>query len=851
MSETKRQGSELSGSDLPDSILPILLAGGEGTRLRPITADLPKPLIPVDGVPAICRILDTLASLGVARAVITVRYLADRIIDCLGAEYAGIRLYYANEADAPRGTAGGVRDAWDTYASSADTDALVISGDAVFTCDLAAFAASHRRRNADASLLCVSVPDPGAFGIVNTDGQGRITAFSEKPCAAETLSDTVNTGIYCLTRAFLETVPQDGTPDFGQDVFPQALRRGDRLYAFESDDYWCDIGSFSAYLACSLDISAGRIPGVLTPRTHPQLPPHTSDCSVGWECFIPSSASVRGSILFDRVVIGAGASVSGSILCADVHIGDRTVIEPGCVVGGGCHIGDGLHLPRGTRLEPGSILQNTPQSPSGHAADIYAARDAFDGGAQLTPYLTDIGYALSVSAQPEPETAVAFARALAAFAVRQRCALFLCRAEDTPALHSLQKLVTEALACTEHVPGTLSVFCADDDVLPLSVARMPSLPLPDRQSEQRILRVVFLRRGSIPCAAIFDEGGLYPSRQTERSLDTCFSDALSAQYRPHLTEPLPITASLQPIHRVRTSDLTAVYLTRYAKGDLSAPHPVPFSFSCGSTPMERLLARLLCTIGGEENVFAPVHFSVREPWEDNGDILCPLSVTDLRYMHTHGQSIGYSHWDLLSHLTDRYQDNRPPRHFPTPRHPDPTAERQPLSIPVCAPLELHAEYRYSHAPALSDHAPEHDIPHLSRRYAAMEAEDAVLLARGIANLLSAGAYSPNTPTDSADEPLKPHLFCRYHGLAVTEAAPNRPLTLTANLSRLTKGETADFCPAVEGVVHRCDHGSVRIVATRDHNFRIIADAHTTEAAEELFRFAKDRLLHTVRSISKA
>ena len=121
---------------LPETILPILLAGGEGTRLRPITSDLPKPLIPVDGVPAICRILDTLAAIGAQRAVITVRYLADDIIRQLGTEYAGIRLCYANETATPRGTAGGVRDAWDRYASDKDTDALIISGDAVFTCDL-------------------------------------------------------------------------------------------------------------------------------------------------------------------------------------------------------------------------------------------------------------------------------------------------------------------------------------------------------------------------------------------------------------------------------------------------------------------------------------------------------------------------------------------------------------------------------------------------------------------------------------------------------------------------------------------------------------------------------------------
>lgn len=835
---------------LPETILPILLAGGEGTRLRPITADLPKPLIPVDGVPAICRILDTLAVIGANRAVITVRYRADDIIRQLGTEYAGIRLCYANETATPRGTAGGVRDAWDRYASDSDTDALIISGDAVFTCDLTAFASFHHQTHADASILCVSVSDPSAFGIVNTDEDGRITEFSEKPCAAETLSDTVNTGIYCLTRAFLKTIPENGTPDFGQDIFPSALHKGQALYAYESTGYWCDIGSFSAYLACSLAVSAGRIPDIHTQRMHPHLPPHIADCSVGRECFIPTTASVRGSILFDHVVIGSGASVSGSILCNGVQIGAQTVIEPGCVIGGRSRIGDGLHLPRGTRLEPGTVLVKNPQSPHSKYPESSLVRDAFDGGERLSPYLSDIGYTLSVTPYPEPETAVAFARALAAYAAKQQCSLFLCRAEDAPALHILLRLVTETLACMEQVPNMPSVFCADDDVLPLSAARMPAIPLPDKLIENRCLRVVFLRRGKIPGAAIFDDLGLYPTRKEERILDTCFADALSAQYRPHVSEPHPISAELRPIHRIRTADLTKVYLTRYARGTLCTTGAEPFPFSTGSSPQERLLARLLCMMGGEEAISAPIHFSIREPWEDCGDILCPLSVTDMRRIPVREQSGGTTHWALLAQLTERYQNQQFPEHFPTPRDPDALSARPPLSIPVCAPMELGAEYRYSHAPALSDSGTEEDIPHLSRRYAAMEAEDAVLLARDAALLLSADQHALAAWTQPSQASPRPIPFCRCHGYAVSDSHTGRPLTLTANLSRLTRGGTsAVFRPAVEGIVHRSDDGTVRIVATRDHNFRIIADAYTTEAAEELFRFAKDRLLGEVISAS--
>jgi len=839
----------MSVSKLSNTTLPILLAGGEGTRLRPITSDLPKPLIPVDGTPAICRILDTLSALGTNRAVVTVRYRADDIIGLLGDSYAGIRLYYSREDTAPRGTAGGVRDAWDRYADDADTDALIISGDAVFTCDLAAFAAFHRDRNADASLLCVHVPDPGAFGIVSTDTHGRITGFSEKPCAAETLSDTVNTGIYCLRRSFLAQIPADGTPDFGQDVFPEALRGGLALYAFESDDYWCDVGSFAAYLACSLDISAGKIPNTATPRMRTVYPPHITDSSVGQACFVPATASVRGSILFDRVIIGAGASVTGSILCEGVRVGDGTIIDAGCVIGRGCIIGDHQRLPRGSRLEPGTHLTEDPLTSGGTRGGIHAASDAFDGGAALSPYLSDVGYALSVSCHPEPETAVCFARALAAFAQKEHCVLFLCRAEDTPALGCIEGLIGETLACTVRGTPDAVPVCGADGVLPLSAARMPSLPIPFSHAEYPggVFRVVLLRRGGIPCAAVFDNAGLHPTRRIERLLDTCFSDALSWVRRPQYAASPSVSAGVQPILRLSAEDLLSAYLARYVSDRLYAFDGSPFLFSCGTTPQDRLLSRLLCSMGGIERAAAPLHFSVQAPSEDSGDILCPLQVTDLQK----SPAASYSHWTLLSLLAAYSRSARSTAHFfPTPRTPDPD-RTAPLSVPVCAPEHLLSDYRYSNTPAISDHAAADDPAVLARQYAAAEAEDAVLLARDIALLCSSHAQSIGnllrTVSSGAEQPTT----CRRHGFAVSHTDPAHPLTLSAPLSALTRS-TADeaFHPAVEGVLYRRNSGTVRIVATRDHNFRIIADAYTAEAAEELFRFAKDRLLCTVISDQK-
>lgn len=810
----------MTAKKLPDTVLPILLAGGEGTRLRPITADLPKPLVPVDGVPVIQRILDTLAACGVRRAVITVRYRADDIEERLGTAYRGIALSYSRESHAPRGTAGGTRDAWDAFSEPEDTDALVLSGDTVFTCALGAFFGFHRQKAADASLLCVPVSDPGAFGTVQTDDDGCILGFSEKPCAAQALSDTVSTGIYCLSRAFTEAIPCDGAPDFGQDIFPDALKLGARLYAHRSDGYWCDIGTHAAYLACSLGISTGQIRCPDTKQTHPLLPPHIFHASIGKSCEIPPTASVRKSILFDGVRIGRGTAVTGAIVCADVTIGCDVTVDGGCVIGRGCVIGDGVQLVRGTRLEPNTVL---PPAAEGH--------DAFDVGSRLAPYLSDIGYTLA----PSPHLIVSFAYALAAFAKKQSAALFICHAEPHPLLRAAEALLCGTLACIAEPDA--AVFCADD-VLALSAARMPFLPLPDKTDRKSVFRIVLLRYGASVSAAVFDETGLYPTRDAERTLDACFADALAA---PHsVTEPGISPFTDANVIRVPTEALLTAYLTRYGRPSDGAP-AAAFSFSCGQTPNERLLARLLETCGGTESPAAPLRFTIPSPSEDSADILCPLTASENCLPQTAADAVTVSHWQLLTLLSRRRSTDQGKNiPFPTPRihrHKDPC----PLSVPVCAPQDLFSEHRYAHTPSLSAHASQEDDAVLARRYAALEAEDAVLLARDIALMLLADGRSlpaiMQDPGTDGHEPIPP--AHRRWGHAFDRADQNAPPPPYADLSRLLHPDS--FRPACEGILCRRGGGTVRIVATRSHNYRIIADAYAQEAAEELFRFAKEHL----------
>jgi hypothetical protein len=242
-------------------------------------------------------------------------------------------------------------------------------------------------------------------------------------------------------------------------------------------------------------------------------------------------------------------------------------------------------------------------------------------------------------------------------------------------------------------------------------------------------------------------------------------------------------------------------------------------------------------MGGQEQRQSSVHFSIPLPSEDCGDILCPLTVSDLR-----ANPVGtYSHWTMLSLLAEHRKENDTAAlAFPTPRASHPTDTPIPLSLPLCAPEEIPADFRYTGTPSIPSSPTEPTPAALARMYAAAEAEDAVLLARDIAVLCSQTTRSIAALLQNREKPLPSF---RRHGFAQNRTNPNDPQTLRPSLSALT-GNAGDgtFRPAVEGVMLRRDDGCVRIVATRDHNYRIIADAYTTEAADALFRLAKNRLL---------
>ncbi len=299
------------------AIQAVIMAGGEGVRLRPLTLDKPKPLVPILGEPVMGYALKLLSRHGLTEVAATLQYLPKAIRDTFGKGDAyDVRLRYLEET-APRGTAGSVRM---TKGMTADTF-VVLSGDGLTDCDLNEAMAFHRSKNAMATLVLKSVPIPLAYGVVITNSDGRIQRFVEKPDWSGVFSDQVNTGIYILEKEVLDLIPEEEPYDFGKQLFPKMVAQGLAVYGFLMDGYWCDIGDQEAYVQAQLDLLRGEVDLPIT--GHAQ--------GFGW--FHGDSLVEEGASLEGLCYIGKGAHImKGAVL------GQGAVIGPGAVVEEGAHI---------------------------------------------------------------------------------------------------------------------------------------------------------------------------------------------------------------------------------------------------------------------------------------------------------------------------------------------------------------------------------------------------------------------------------------------------------------------------------------------------------------------------------
>ncbi|MGH9077625.1 MAG: sugar phosphate nucleotidyltransferase [Acidimicrobiales bacterium] len=367
------------------------MAGGEGTRLRPLTSNQPKPMMPLVNRPMMEHVVGLLKKHGFDQIVVTVAFRANAIRTYFGngAEF-GVRMVYATE-ETPLGTAGSVRNAMEELGEPF----LVISGDVVTDIDLAAAVTFHEQRDATATVALKSVDNPLEFGMVITGADGAVERFLEKPTWGEVFSDTINTGIYVLSPRIFEWIDPDVAVDFSSDVFPRLLDEGQPVYGHVAAGYWEDVGTLDAYVKAHQDVLDGRvdvdIPGFrlgdgiwlgegseVDPGADVRGPVVVGDYAkveagavlapysiLGSNVRVGADSFVERSVIHDNVYLGRGVRVRGAIVgrSSDLRRGAR--LEEGVVLGDECFIGDHAVINAGVKVypsktvEPGAVVNSS------------------------------------------------------------------------------------------------------------------------------------------------------------------------------------------------------------------------------------------------------------------------------------------------------------------------------------------------------------------------------------------------------------------------------------------------------------------------------------------------------------
>ena len=369
----------------------VVMAGGEGSRLRPLTIGRPKPMVPMVSKPVMGHILDLLKRQGITEIVVTLHFMPEAIQSYFGDGHTlGMEIHYAIE-ETPLGTAGSVKNAKEYL----DEPFIIISGDAVTDINLQNVISFHQEKSAEATLTLYRVPNPLEYGVIITDQDGRITQFLEKPSWGEVISDTVNTGIYVIDPSVLELIEEGVPTDWSKDVFPQLLESGRPLFGYVADGSWTDVGDIAEYIRATADILHHRvhtdemgkhIGGDVWTGENVEIAP---DAQLYGPIFLGNEVQIKGgvvihgptvvrdytvvdnrahvdrSIIWRNSYIGEGAEVRGAIVGRQCMIKSKAVLFEGVVVGDNSIVGQGAVLHANVKvwpekeIEPGATVKTS------------------------------------------------------------------------------------------------------------------------------------------------------------------------------------------------------------------------------------------------------------------------------------------------------------------------------------------------------------------------------------------------------------------------------------------------------------------------------------------------------------
>lgn len=364
----------------------VIMAGGFGTRMQPLTSSLPKPMIPLMNRPIMLHIVELLKSYGITDLVLLLYHQPLVIKNFFrdGSEF-GVKITYVTPLE-DLGTAGAVKSA----EKFLDERFIVISGDLLTDFNLGKIIKFHEEKSAKATITLTSVKDPLQFGVVITDKDKRIIQFLEKPGWGEVISDTINTGIYVLEPEILKYIPSGENFDFSQDLFPLLLENRESLFGFQAKGYWRDIGNTDSYREAHQDIFKGRVSvsvdqvrqdfvdsdirlgadvrldepanlsGMVVVGDNSQIigMSHIKDSVIGRNCTIEDGATLSRCVIWDNVYIKKGAKISDSVICNNVRAEHRVVIEEGVIVAEHTSIGEEVFIKRDVKIWPRKVIES-------------------------------------------------------------------------------------------------------------------------------------------------------------------------------------------------------------------------------------------------------------------------------------------------------------------------------------------------------------------------------------------------------------------------------------------------------------------------------------------------------------
>jgi len=420
----------------------VIMAGGFGTRLRPLTANLPKPMVPLAGLPVMEHIIILLKKHKITDITAILYFQSQQIKSYFGnGKKWGVKIEYIT-AEADYGTAGSVKNA-ERYI---DDRFIIISGDVVTDFDISKAIDFHNSKKAEATIVLTRVEDPVSYGIVITSKSGKITRFLEKPSWGKVFSDTVNTGIYILEPGVLKMIPPKTDFDFSKNLFPYMLARKKKLYGYIASGYWKDIGNIEEYFLAHQDVLEGKvgidIPGKKTVTNgnvlyvgNNTMISHTADFSgnivIGDNVKIGPRAKIYNSVIgsksvvgrdvninrvvgWDKVSIGPQAEITESILCNESYVGEEAAIDEECILSDGARVGERAHIKRNVKIWPykevdaGATLSSSLIWGERWSRELFSdAKISGIGNAEITPeFATKVGAAYGALLGPGSSAAI-------------------------------------------------------------------------------------------------------------------------------------------------------------------------------------------------------------------------------------------------------------------------------------------------------------------------------------------------------------------------------------------------------------------------------------------------------------